>query len=164
MSKSNVVILSILSICLFLATTIGIIMFNLSFKYETIYMGEITIESQEEYVAFVQALSRGDIKINGLYYPLDTPYGLQIMYLPEGKHYAYSLPARIGFDVQSSMGNPTANLTNIVYYTQIMSTVNNNLIQIILSLCIAAIGYSLAIGAWMGRNGIYEKPKRKTTK
>ena len=149
--------LILLSICLLLATTIGLVMFNISFKADTIYMGVITIESQEEYAAFVKALSAEDVKINGLYYPTDTPYGLTIRYVPEGKHYAYFLPARIGFDVQSSKGDPTAYLGNTVYYTVVMDIVNHDSItQIILSLCIAAVGYGLAIGAWISRNGIYQ--------
>jgi len=153
--------LILLSICLLLATTAGIIAFNLSFKTDIIYMGEITIDNQEEYAAFAQALSRGDIKINGLYYPLDTPYGLQITYLPEGEYYAYSLPAHIGFDVQSSTGDPTAYLGNVVYYGEIMFIVNHGLTKIVLLLCIAAVGYGLAIGAWISRKGIYQEQKTR---
>lgn len=154
--------LILLSICLLLATTAGLVIFNISFKVDTIYLGVITIESQEEYAAFVKALSREDIKINGLYYPLDTPYGLQITYLPEGEHYAYSLPARIGFDLQTLSEDPTAGLPNVMYYSEVMYEINHKvLLQVILSLCIAGIGYGLALLAWISRNGIYQKQEAK---
>jgi len=152
--------LTILSIALFLITTISLVMLNIYYHEPRKYIGHINIESQEQYHAFLDAIFVAGVSVNVL--DLQTyPYiGKDIPTYREGLWVDYpELPIAIGFDLGSTK-NPVANLVGVNMYQNgfgIQLAVQHYVSYV----AIFMIGYGLAIGAWISRKGIYQEQKVK---
>ena len=145
--------LTILSIALFLITTISLVMLNIYYHEPRKYIGHINIESQEQYHAFLDAIFVAGVSVNVL--DLQTyPYiGKDIPTYREGLWVDYpELPIAIGFDLGSTK-NPVANLVGVNMYQ------NGDETQYVPYVAIFMVGYGLAAGAWISRKGIYQEQK-----
>jgi len=157
MSKTNKWII-LLSILVFLVTTAGLLSFNLTYHEECCrYSGWVAIDNQKQYqdfldVIFIDSVKVGSIEINGKVYKNIGKEELQ-------DKYQVSMPKLVGFDfnVLDGTGNPLKSLSSIVYYTLGEGVYNvQSQSRLIFNIIIFMIGYGIAIGLWISRNGIYE--------
>ncbi len=162
MNKTNRLIV-LLSILVFLVTTAGLLFLNLTYHEECCrYAGWTAIDSQEQYrdfldVIFINSVKVGSIEINSKVYKDVGKEELQ-------DKYQVSMPKLVGFDfnVLDGTGNPLKALSSIVYYTVGEGVYGvQGLQRQIFSMVIFMMGYGIAIGLWLSRNGIYEVKKHE---
>ncbi len=143
-------IFTAIALCLLLATTAGLIAFGLYHHEGRSYIGEISINDQNRYVTFLDAIFVPSVKVN----VLDIqPIGTDIPTVHEELLAAYPSPAPIviGFDL-SAKQNPLEKLDGVRLYEQSFLP-----FKIVPMLAIAMIGYGTALGLWLGRKGFTEQ-------
>lgn len=140
------------SILVLLITTGGLLTFRLTYVEEPSYsyIGEISIESQEEYHAFLDAIFVSSVTVN----VLDIqPMGKDIPTTRTALWADYpSLPVVLGFDLNAT-GDPLGNLSNVKIYSGVHGRVSE---LSLLTAVICIIGYPISIGLWISRKGIKE--------
>lgn len=145
------------SVLMLLATTGGLLLLNLTYHTMPKYIGEIRIESQEEYHSFLDAIFAGNVSVN----VLDMqPSGVDIPTVRSELQADYSeLPVVLGFDLSAEQ-NPLGNLSRVKLYSEFYGgPLGRDYGRLVWSLVAGLVGYPVSVGLWISRKGIYEHAK-----
>jgi len=158
-SKKASRIIVLLALGLFLATTVSLAVLLSAYHERVEYSGEIMIESQEQYHGFLDAIFTEGVSVNALYWQWGNTTSLPTQREGLWVDYPYPMPAPMGFNLSATQ-NPLANVAGTELYQEMYGGATSRTYgSIIYSLGIGMVGYGLAAGLWISRNGIYENPK-----
>ena len=159
MSKKASRIIVLLALGLFLATTVSLAVLLSAYHERVEYSGKIMIESQEQYHGFLDAIFTEGVGVNALYWQRGNLTSLPTQREGLWVDYPYPMPAPMGFNLSATQ-NPLVNVAGTKLYREMHGgAMGRNYGSIIYSFGIAMVGYGLAAGLWISRNGIYENPK-----